>query len=112
MTVNQQATLSAPEPEKPWQLWRPVRRYFLWRYNSFEPPRVDLILPEKTLEFNVVGTILWEHIDGTRLAAHLVDILAEAYPKVPELRLSHDVRTFLLYCYGEQVIYLDWDPLP
>lgn len=95
-----------------WRLWRPVRRYYLWRYTSYEPPRSELILPEKTLELNTVGTLLWEALDGTRLAAHLVDLLQEAYPSVPTERLSRDILEFLLFCHKEQVIYLDWDPLP
>jgi Coenzyme PQQ synthesis protein D (PqqD) len=94
-----------------WRLWRPMRRYFLWRYSSFEPPCAEIILPEKTLELNAVGTFLWESLDGTRLAAHLVELLEERYPEVPLARLSGDVLAFLLFCHGEQIAYLDWEPL-
>lgn len=47
------------------------------------------------LTLNLVGTLVWEAIDGTRSEGELVDLLAGQFPDVERNQIGTDVRIFI-----------------
>ena len=95
----------------PWQLWCPNKRHYMWRYRSYDPPEIDIVLPGTTMNLNLTGSLIWENIDGCRRVRHLVEIVCEAFPDTPEETVVKDTLAFLFYCHKEKIIYLHWEPL-
>lgn len=94
-----------------WEMWRPIRRYYLWDYQGVEPARIRILVPEKTLELNGTASWIWEGLDGSRLVYHLIEGLRENLPQTPRPRIARDVFTLLLSWQIEKLIYLHWEHL-
>lgn len=94
-----------------WRFFCPIRSYFLWEYRRESPPEVDILLLDKTFELNEAESFIWESIDGDRRLHHIVELTHDRYPDVASARITRDVVRFVMFCHGEKLVYLHWEPL-
>ena len=104
---------SMNDNDKPssWLYWRPVRRHYIWRYRTEEPPRISLLLGEKTIELNDTSSLVWERIDGAHPILSILGDLADIQSTIPKRQLRRDLFGFLLFLHQEKLIYIHWDAL-
>ncbi len=102
--------MSTQSSSAAWVHWKPVRRYYLWRYRSETPTQISLALVTKTIDLDESASLVWERIDGNRPVQGILELLAERYPAVQPTVLEGDLFKFLMFLNNEKLIYIDWDP--
>jgi hypothetical protein len=93
------------------RFWRPVRRYYLWKYRSENPPLVTILAPEKRLDLNETASLIWESLDGTRLIQHVFDAVHDRFPDASTEEIERDTIAALQAWHEEKLVYLNWEVL-